>query len=61
MNKLQCRIHGWYLISQTWPYLDGGRWPLYRSGLILDSTVADVKKMQLLDWDFIHLPDGMKN
>lgn len=62
MNNLQRRIKGWYLIGESWPYSkNGGRWPLYRAGMILDSKTADIKRMQLLDWDFIHLPEGIKN
>lgn len=60
-DKLKMRIKGWHLIGHTWPYLQHGSWPYYRSGEILDSKLADVQRMQLRPWGFIHLPEGMQN
>ena len=61
MNDLKMRVKGWRLIAETWPYLPRGSWPYYRTGVILDSNLALVSRMQLKPWGFINLADGIKN
>jgi len=61
MEMLQRRIHGWLLISKTWPYIPHGSWPYFRTGLILDSKIADIKRMTFMPVGFIHLPEWIRN
>ena len=60
-DKLKMRIRGWRLIGETWPYLQHGNWPYYRSGIMLDSKLALAGRMQLKPWGFIQLAEGIKN